>query len=582
MKKKYRNFQVNYGYQNLKAYKALPSEQRQNFLKDLENFALHPLINCDNRWILFFDDMNEKDFFQTLAKQDVVGAFSSCLAQLNSNLKTAKERLETYKASKNEAKIRKYDRKIANLLSEKEILLAETEKCMQGKQIHIAIDANNICEKYINSLIRLCDKLYRQGYHEIKILVASSDKSVDSKIEYYYTGRELDQLSKLQEKLDFYNKNNGEKCQLRFCELLQVPNSSQEYQSLWTLKSVKKANEFVEEIRITAENKKLSPLEAALFAYLKIAGSFFYKDGGLYDEGEQTMIGAFSEKEVVSCAGFSSLFKIAIDVLGKDNLSSHFVATENFFNGHCFNILKIIDPAYKIKGFYAVDALKDAKETKNSTATGFSGFLSRFNDSLYSPDSFWSLIMPNSRIDQICYSFSSSLKTHTHQARNLPSGKLKSFVDQKLSEKDEFVSLYDDSCNPVHYKTILSAYLNMANKIGFAVDFQHLAAMVTRTCIDCLLSAPCNSVSPWLELLNIEKIKEDFETKEKDDFSQSEIDQHVKKKNLEPLFEFYSTDNLYEKICQAKDNEKYFSKKYFETLEKLKQLTTQLNHEIQR
>ena len=36
MKKKYRNFQVNYGYQNLKAYKALPSEQRQNFLKDLE------------------------------------------------------------------------------------------------------------------------------------------------------------------------------------------------------------------------------------------------------------------------------------------------------------------------------------------------------------------------------------------------------------------------------------------------------------------------------------------------------------------------------------------------------------------
>ena len=66
------------------------------------------------------------------------------------------------------------------------------------------------------------------------------------------------------------------------------------------------------------------------------------------------------------------------------------------------------------------------------------------------------------------------------------------------------------------------------------------------------------------------------------DFSQSEIDQHVKKKNLEPLFEFYSTDNLYEKICQAKDNEKYFSKKYFETLEKLKQLTTQLNHEIQR
>ena len=195
-------------------------------------------------------------------------------------------------------------------------------------------------------------------------MVASSDKSVDSKIEYYYTGRQLDQLSKLQEKLDFYNKNNGEKCQLRFCELLQVPNSRQEYQSLWTLKSVKKANEFVEEIRITAENKKLTPLEAALFAYLKIAGSFFYKDGGLYDEGEQTMIGAFSEKEVVSCAGFSSLFKIAIDVLGKDNLSSHFVATENFFNGHCFNILKIIDPAYKIKGFLCCGRAQRRKRNK--------------------------------------------------------------------------------------------------------------------------------------------------------------------------------------------------------------------------
>lgn len=583
MKKGYKDFDINFGYRNFKGFRELSSQNKQKFLADWQTLALHPILLCDQSWILFFDDMTQRDFLETLSRQDCAQPFCSKINKTNLDIQKCKERLELYKETENLSKCNKIDKKIAKLLDEKKNLLLEKKKVETAKQINIAVDANNINEKYINKIIKLCDYLYLHGCHEIKILVASSDKSVKSKIEYYYTKEQLENLSRLKEKLDFYNKNKNNSCELRFCELISIPKTLKEYRELWTLENVKKANEFVEETRITIANKKLSPLEAALYIYMKISDTFLYNEDENFNDGEHTIVGAFSDSKIITCAGFASMFKIAIDVLHSKKLSAEFIGTEDISYGHCFNLLKIIDPSYKVKGVYAVDITLSSKIDDDLKATGFTGFLSRFNDALYDRDSVISICTPKSRIDQTCYTFDDIMKGITRQRRGLSNDKLKAKIDKQILATNSFALAYDEVCNQVHYRTILSAYLNMMNKTDQMIDFGHIATMITNTCIDHLVYTSKLCSSSWLDLLNIDTVKNEFETKEKCAKMQTEIQQYISKKNTEPLIDYCCPiDEISSTIYDSKDKERYFSKEYFDLLEKIKQIVDEINEYTQK
>lgn len=583
MKTNYRDYDLNYGYRNYSGFKKLSNQEKTKFLSDWHTAALHPILLCEQNWILFFDNMSENDFFQTLSKQHYTINIYEQIENINLKIQKCKERLELYKKSKNFSKHRKIDKKITKLLDDKTNLLDEKKKLEIGKLIYIAIDANAISEKYINKIIKLCNDLYKRGFREIKIMAASSDKSIDSKIEYYYDLDQLSFLSKLEDQLEFLSKNNKNSCQLKFCELINLPLNFKEYNQLWNLKDVKKANEFVEETRLTIENSKLSPLEAALYIYMKIANSFQYNEVKEFQDGEHTIIGALSDKKIITCAGFASMFKIAIDVLQSKKLSAEFISTENSCYGHCFNLVKIIDKHYKIKGFYSADLVCDAKCTEDSSALGFSGFLRTFYDALYERDNISFITNPKSRIDQTCINFDESMREITGQKRSVTNLKLKEKIDKQIIDNKIFATGYDDISTPIDYNTIISAYINMMNKTGQQLDFEHLVTLIDQTCIYTLLFASEKCKSSWLKLLNIDTIKAKFDNNNKNLPPKSEMQIYLDKKNIKPLLDCsYPDDEMAMTIYQSEDREKYFSESYSEVLEKVKNTIDQLNNYNQK
>ena len=583
MKKRFSKYDFNYGYRHYKGFKELSTEDKRKFLSDWQTIALHPILSCDENWILFFDNMTEKDFFESWASQDYMHPLYSQIAENSLAIKKCQERFERYKATNNESKCNKIDKKIAKLLLERQNLLELKKKFETGKQINIAIDANNISEKYVNKIIKLCDNIYSHNCPEIKIMVASSDKSIDSKIEYYYTQEQLQCLSKLQEKLEYYNKDNQADCELRFCELLNFPTSLEAYKQLWDLEDVKKANQFVEEARIVIANKKLSPLEAVMYIYMKIADHFRYNGQEGFCDGEHSIIGAFSDKKLITCAGFASMFKIAVDVLHSKKLSAEFVPTEEAFYGHCFNLVNIVDKYYKVKGTYAIDLTANSKAAGVADIADFAGILLRFSDALYDRDSIFFISIPKSRIDQTCFCFDDEMKEIARQKRALPNVKLKTRIDKQISETNNFIMNHDGICHPIEHKTIISAYLNMMNRTDQPIAFEKLAAMIERTCLSYLSISSQSCKSSWLNLLNIDAIKAEFENKSKRSEPKSEMREYLDKKNIKPLIDCsYTAEEMVNAIYQSKDKERYFSEEYFALLKKVKQVIDQINADNQK
>ena len=328
MKKRFSKYDFNYGYRHYKGFKELSTEDKRKFLSDWQTIALHPILSCDENWILFFDNMTEKDFFESWASQDYMHPLYSQIAENSLTIKKCQERFERYKATNNESKCNKIDKKIAKLLLERQNLLELKKKIETGKQINIAIDANNISEKYVNKIIKLCDNIYSHNCPEIKIMVASSDKSIDSKIEYYYTQEQLQCLSKLQEKLEYYNKDHQADCELRFCELLYFPTSLEAYKQLWDLEDVKKANQF----------------NTYLLVYEKIKPTISVQNN--YDK--YIIKGSKNAVSLIFLVEKYNTIDKVLKILNDNSLKATFFIDGNWFEENNEKIIDLIDKDYTV------------------------------------------------------------------------------------------------------------------------------------------------------------------------------------------------------------------------------------------
>ena len=197
----------NYGIRNFSYYKNLTQQEKIAFINDWHSLALHPILDCDDSWLIFFEDMKEREFLQSIPNQQILSIIKQQQFDVEEEISKTKDRILKYSpiTENNAKKVEKLEKKLQKLQKNLESLQIHYQKVKNGKRLCIVIDANSMSRKYVDKVIKLCNKLYQSGVKELKILVASSDKSKDSKIEYYYNNEQLNALEKLNDQLDFYN-----------------------------------------------------------------------------------------------------------------------------------------------------------------------------------------------------------------------------------------------------------------------------------------------------------------------------------------------------------------------------------------
>lgn len=564
--KDFNNF--NYGLKNFTYYRNLSQEEKRAFVNDWHNIALHPILDCDNSWLIFFENMTEREFLQNIPNQQILFIIEHQQFDVEEEISKTKDRILKYSpiTENNAKKVEKLEKRLQKLQKNLESLQIHYQKVKNGKRLCIVIDANNVSKKYINKVIALCNNLYKSGVKELKILVSSSDKSKNSKIEYYYDNEQLEALEQLNNQLDYYNKTSNIKdgCQLKFSEF-DAPYNILDYQNLWSFEHVKNANEFIEDIRIEIKNKKLSPLEATLFIYQTISNSFCYKDSLIWSDAAHTIIGALSEKQLISCGGFASFFKIAIDVLNDENLQANFLSSTNCLTqeGHSFNSLTIHDKKYLNKGgTYIIDLTLDTPSITEDDYFSFSGFLAKMNDIINPPNHLTLLSNDKSRFDQVYYDYDEIKRTALGQSRNKNGSKLSKDIVSKVEKQTNKIEKIDNESEDISYLTIIKAYLNMREKIGIPYTVSEIEYLIQQTCQNIISFYPKGTKSSWLKLVDIEKYKRKFGGS------------CFVGKNSE--LENYAKDKIAQSILSQKGNDKtsnpndktgtYYTKEYFDLL----------------
>ena len=565
--KDFNNF--NYGLKNFTYYRNLSQEEKRAFVNDWHNIALHPILDCDNSWLIFFENMTEREFFDNISNQPILCAIQFQNDEIKKKIKKVENRILKYRpvTENNAKKVEKLEKKLKKRQNDLKISENNYQKVKNNKRLCIAIDANSMSEKYVDKVIKLFNKLYQSGVKELKILVASSDKSKDSKIEYYYNNEQLSALERLNDQLDFYNKTSKIKngCQLKFSELFNNPCDILEYQELWNFEHVKNVNNFIEEMRITIKNKKLSPLEAVLFIYQSISNSFYYNDLDNLTDADHTIIGALSEKQLITCGGFASFFKIAVDVLNDENLQANFLSSTNCLTqeGHSFNSLTIHDKKYLNKGgTYIIDLTLDTPSITEDDYFSFSGFLAKMNDIINPPNHLTLLSNDKSRFDQVYYDYDEIKRTALGQSRNKNGSKLSKDIVSKVEKQTNKIEKIDNESEDISYLTIIKAYLNMREKIGIPYTVSEIEYLIQQTCQNIISFYPKGTKSSWLKLVDIEKYKRKFGGS------------CFVGKNSE--LENYAKDKIAQSILSQKGNDKtsnpndktgtYYTKEYFDLL----------------
>ncbi len=572
------DFTYNYGTKDFKKFRGMSEKERKKELSNWDNIALHPILALNDTWLILFEDMSERQFFENLKKQEILSSLSENIANVRGKIKTCRKRIQEFSEEDKENKITKFEK-----LKRKEIKLQERltklenhfEKTKKGKHLCIAIDANNINEKYINKIISICNKLHAVGYKEIKILVSSSDKSINSKIEYLYSIDQLKYLSKLNEQLEYYNKENNfpKGCEMKFSELFDMPKDIFDYSTLHNYDDVLKANDFIENIRITIENKKFTPLEAVIYTYQTLTNTFYYnKDNSIDDDSVHTIIGALKEKQLITCAGISSFFKSIMDVLNNDYLKTGFLSIEEPIekSSHTFNIISIKDSHYGINGTYAMDLTADIADQKDEEWKGFSGCLVKLKNAIKLPDCINILCDTKTRIDETYFDFEIFMRERYKQKHTMDNKKLKTYLTNSLEKTNDLISQLDQNSKEISCETIIKAYLNVLDKLGLKYNYKNIEEIIQYSTLNTLLYSTKKTKSSWLDLLNIEPIAEEF-GQERPKHSINEIQRFANKKMAMSLVDItFDSQEVADIILNPRNKNKYFSAKYFKLLEQIK------------
>ena len=115
------------------------------------------------------------------------------------------------------------------------------------------------------------------------------------------------------------------------------------------------------------EDKILSPLEQLLYLY-KQAASHIYTEEGPFDAKifSRSLVGIHNTGKIV-CSGYADLLTAYCSLLNSPNIKCSSTPvnlytknTNEYKNGHCFNIVYLDDPKYDLKGYYVLDPCWDS------------------------------------------------------------------------------------------------------------------------------------------------------------------------------------------------------------------------------
>lgn len=580
------NKMYNFAATDYEGFNFMSLEEKRKILSDWNTMALHPILASNNTWMILFSGIEEEKFFSNLKKQEKILS-KTFLEKLNLNKthlqKLVKQKMESssYLTSKNDddSESEKKENQQKSIFSQNDFL-----KLLLKKQIRIAIDGNNINEKYIKKCIRIFNKLIKSGYKEIKVLVSTSDKSKDSKIDYYYDENQLILLKKIEGQLEFYNKlanDNDYVSQIKFSEFFKIPYKSEEYNQLWSLDDVIKANEYANDIVYDVINKKLTPLEITLYVYKKLTSDFMYKsyNDPIKFEQSQGILGFKNEEKTLICSGISSYFKLIIDKLNNHNLKSDFLNTKSNSKDsyHTLNTIKIKDSKYKIDGTYGINSTFDMKTNKNGDGEGFCYCLFQLNELLKQPDYLHTIFFTSSRVDQTIQNFEYSMKEMFSKNESQSERKEIDKIKLEIENSKKFIQQISKSSEKISASTIIKAYLNVLDKFNIDYDFEKIKNTINNSIINAVSNSSVKSNYAWLDLTNKAKIIEDF-AQEKQKYYSSAFEKFLEKNIKKPLISNFDDSKTFTETFLMTDeykNEDY--KKLLENVKKHVNCKKQIN-----
>lgn len=568
----------NFAAKDFEDFDGLSKEDVQKKLSDWNTMALHPILNCDDSWMIMFENMSIDKFFKNLEKQEkfLIKSIETKLSliELKKNMLNTKRYSQTYENTETGHKALNKKLKIEKRLDERlKDVKKESYKLLTNKQIRVAIDGNKLNEKYIDKCILLFDKLIKKGIKEIKVLVSASNKTVDSKIDYYYNEKELGLLKKLEEKLNFYNcltDSKQYKSEIKFSEFLTIPGEMQGYNKLYSMKDIEEAYNFTDEIVCDIKKYKFTPLEAIVYIYNTLTNTFTYNipDDPAEEETVCSILGKKNDELV--CAGISSYFNLIIQKLNDPNLKSNFLNLENSLckdEYHAINLVDIKDKNYKIDGVYCVDMTYDMKKDKDSTSGGTLGCLFKLNELINSPDDIATIMPTNLRIEQTMYNFDSYMRDVFNKTKKLDEKTEIAKIQKNVIATKKIIETIARSKKNVYAENIIKAYINILDKMNINYNFYQIKALIVQNCIKACLQSSVNSSYPWLELLNKNKIKKDYTDYKKCDYTNA-LEKYVAQNVPAYLISIEKDENDF--TANMLTNKDYFNDNYYKLLENVK------------
>lgn len=120
------------------------------------------------------------------------------------------------------------------------------------------------------------------------------------------------------------------------------------------------------------EDKILSPLEQLLYLYKQAANNIYNQEQPSEDKIiSRSIIGVNNTSNIV-CSGYAELLTAYCTILNNPNIKCYSTPvnlyakkTNEYKNGHCFNIVYLNDPKYNINGYYLLDSCWDSIKTRS-------------------------------------------------------------------------------------------------------------------------------------------------------------------------------------------------------------------------
>ncbi|MBE7075427.1 MAG: hypothetical protein E7376_05565 [Clostridiales bacterium] len=139
-------------------------------------------------------------------------------------------------------------------------------------------------------------------------------------------------------------------------------------EQLWSIEEVENANGQIKDVANKIREKKLSPVEKLMAAYLEVTKrNYKYESASEHFSQSRSVYGVLNSDKIV-CVGYAALLKAIMEELGDKNVEVHFNSVacandnEEIIGYHRNVIIYIKDEKYGIDGYYYLDQTWDSSK----------------------------------------------------------------------------------------------------------------------------------------------------------------------------------------------------------------------------